>query len=394
MSILRRSLGSTAIAIALVASAICLTPPAQAQDVKVANPDLVNGVVPHEPYPVSARAKAIHATIPVTDLHADPLLWNRDLVVRNTIGHIDFPRLKEGGYALQLFSVVSSSPNGANYVKSSMSNGDVMETRAKRDGWPHKTWHSVLERALYAADKLYGFEERSNGAMRIVRTQGDLQRAMHDRVLAGILLSEGAHPLEGKLSNIPVMYNAGFRVLALTHFFDNQLGGSLHGESQAGLTPFGKSVIPAAEKQGLIIDVAHSSEAMVRDTIAIAKHPVIVSHTGVKGYCDTPRNISDETMKLIADHGGLIGVGFWDAAICKPTMKNSVEALVYAVKLLGPEHVALGTDMDGGVPEPFDSSEMAGLTSALLDAGMDEKTVRMVMGENAIRFFSTYLPKK
>jgi microsomal dipeptidase-like Zn-dependent dipeptidase len=230
--------------------------------------------------------------------------------------------------------------------------------------------------------------------MRIVRTKGDLKRAMHDHVLAGILLSEGAHPLEGKLSNIPVMYKAGFRVLGLTHFFDNDVGGSLHGESQGGLTAFGKKVVPAAEKQGMIIDVAHASEAVVRDTVAIAKHPVIVSHTGVKGYCDAPRNVSDATLKLIADHGGLIGVGYWDAAVCEPKMKNVVEALNYAVKLLGPDHVALGSDFDGGIPMPFDASEMAGLTSALLDSGMDEKTVRKVMGENAIRFFSTYLPDK
>jgi microsomal dipeptidase-like Zn-dependent dipeptidase len=356
--------------------------------------DAVNTVLPHAPYPVSPRARALHATIPVTDLHADPLLWNRDLLIRNTIGHVDFPRLKEGGYALQLFSVVSASPRGANYVKSSMANGDAMRDRAIREGWPPITYDSILQRAIYGANKLKGFEKRSNGGMRIVRTRGELQSALHDHVLAGILLSEGAHPLEGKLSNIRVMYDAGFRVLGLTHFFDNDVGGSLHGETHAGLTDFGKTVIPAAEKQGMVIDLAHASEATVRDTLAIATRPVIVSHTGIKGYCDSPRNVSDATLKAVADRGGLIGVGYWDAAVCKPEMKNVTEAIVYAVKLLGPEHVALGSDFDGGVPMPFDSSEMAGLTSSLLDAGLDERTVSLVMGENAIRFFSTYLPDK
>lgn len=396
MKVFRWTLGGLGVTATLAASLIYLSPPVSAQEAKEpeANPDLVNSVIPHAPYPVSARAKALHATIPVSDLHADPLLWNRNLLVRNNIGQVDFPRLKEGGYALQLFSVVSASPRGANYVKSSMANGDAMEDRARRDGWPPKTYKSVLNRALYLADKLKDFERRSNGAVRIVRTKGDLQKAVNDHVIAGILLSEGAHPLEGKLSNVPVMYNAGFRVLALTHFFDNQVGGSLHGESQSGLTPFGKQVIPAAEKQGLVIDLAHASEATVFDTLKIAKRPVIVSHTGVKGYCDTPRNVSDKALKAVADAGGLVGIGYWDAAVCQPTLKNSTEAIVYAVKLLGPEHVALGSDFDGGVPMPFDSSEMAALTSSLLDAGLDEKTVRMVMGENAIRFFSTYLPDK
>jgi microsomal dipeptidase-like Zn-dependent dipeptidase len=394
MKYLRWTAGGIAASATIAASLVLSSSPASAQDVKpAANPDAVNSVTPHAPYPVSARAKALQATIPVADLHADPLLWNRDLLKRNDIGHIDIPRLQEGGYALQDFSVVSSSPRGANYVRTAQG-PDAMADVARRDGWPPKTWNSILQRALYGADKLKGIEERSNGALRIVRTKDDLHRALHDHVIAGVLLSEGAHPLEGKLSNIKVMYDAGFRVLALQHFFDNDLGGSLHGESHAGLTPFGRAVIPRAEAQGLIIDVAHSSEAVVRDTLAIAKRPIILSHTGVKGYCDTPRNVSDETLKAIADHGGLIGVGFWDAAVCKPTLKNATEALVYAVKLLGPEHVAIGTDFDGGAQEPLDASEMPALTSALLDAGLDEKTVKMVMGENAIRFFSTYLPNK
>lgn len=390
MKLWRWAAGGVAMTAMVAAAVISFSPSVRAQE----RMDVVNTVIPHAPYPVSAKAKALHATIPVADLHADPLLSNRDLTVRGTTGHVDFPRLKEGGFALQDFSVVSASPNGANYVKSSMANGDAMRDRAISNHWPPNTYDSILNRALYLADKLKGFEKRSNGTMRIVRTKGDLKRAMHDHVLAGILLSEGAHPLEGKLSNIPVMYDAGFRVLGLTHFFDNDVGGSLHGESQGGLTEFGKKVVPAAEKKGMIIDLAHASEAVVRDTVAISKRPVIVSHTGVKGYCDTPRNVSDDTLKLIASHGGLIGIGYWDAAVCKPEMKNVVEALNYAVKLLGPDHVALGSDFDGGIPMPFDASEMAGLTSALLDSGMDEKTVRKVMGENAIRFFSTYLPDK
>jgi len=394
MNSLRRAFGGLAMTTLVAASCMAFTAPARAEEAKPApNPDAVNRVIPHAPYPVSARAKALHATIPVADLHADPLLWNRDLLKRNSIGHIDFPRLKEGGFALQDFSVVSKSPRGTNYLRND-SDTDAMADRARAEGWPRKTWDSVLQRALYGADKLKDFEKRSNGAMRIVRTRGDLRRALHDHVIAGVLLSEGAHPLEGKISNLQVMYDAGFRVIGLTHFFDNEVGGSLHGISHAGLTAFGREVIPRAEAKGIIIDVAHASEATVLDTLAIAKKPIIVSHTGIKGYCDTPRNVSDATLKAVADHGGLIGVGYWDAAVCEPTMKNVTEAIVYAVKLLGPEHVALGSDFDGGVAMPFDSSEMAGLTSSLLDAGLDEKTVKMVMGENAIRFFSTYLPAK
>jgi membrane dipeptidase len=354
--------------------------------------DAQNLVIAHEPYPVSPAAQALHDTIHVADLHADPLLRKRDIVKRNNRGHTDIPRLIEGGFALQVFSVVTKSPKGANYVKNA-GDSDTMTWRTVRDAWPPRTWDSLIERALYLAWKLEDAGERSGGALRVVRTRSDLRAALNDQVLAGVLLSEGAHPLEGKLENLERMYDAGFRVLALQHFFDNDLGGSLHGQSQAGLTEFGKSVVAAAEAKGMLIDVAHSSEASARDALAIAKKPMIVSHTGIKGHCDTPRNVSDELMKEIAAAGGLIGVGFWDAAVCEPTLEKVTEAIVYAVQLLGAEHVALGSDFDGGIPMPFDASEMAALTSSLLDAGLDEETIRLVMGENIIRLFATHLPE-
>jgi len=361
-------------------------------------------VNPHEPYEVTPEAKALHETIPVADLHADPLLWRRDIVERNTRGHVDIPRLQEGGFALQVFSVVSTSPVTVNKVITYEKNSANEETDtfavkwaiawgAIRNGWPPRTWDSITERAIYRAGKLADAEQRTNGAVRIVRTRSDLQAALDDGVIAGILLSEGAHPLEGDLANLDRMYDAGFRVIGLQHFFDNELGGSLHGVSGAGLTDFGRSVIAAAEAKGIIIDIAHSSEASARDALAVATKPMIVSHTGLKGHCDTPRNFSDDLMKDIAAAGGLIGVGFWDAAVCEPTLEKVTEAIVYAVNLVGAEHVALGSDFDGGIAMPFDASEMSALTSALLEAGLDEKTVRLVMGENVIQLFLAYLPE-
>lgn len=387
MNLLRNAVGKLAAAAALTTLAAS-GPCARAQEAPQPEP---NRVVPHDPYKVSDRARALHATIPVADLHADPLLWPRDIVKRGETGHVDIPRLKEGGFALQVFSTVTKSPVGTNYLKNA-GDTDALTPRIKAAGWPPRTWDSLIERARYLARKLEDVERRSGGAFRIVRTKGDLKRALADRVVAGILLSEGAHPLEGRIENLVRMHDAGFRVLGLQHFFDNELGGSLHGESGGGLTAFGREVVVRAEAMGFVIDVAHSSEASVRDALAVAKQPLIVSHTGVKGYCDTPRNISDALLKEIAARGGLIGIGFWDAAICKPTLENLTEAIVYAVKLLGAEHVALGSDFDGGIVAPFDASEMAALTSALLDAGLDERTVRLVMGENVIRLFSTYLP--
>ncbi|MCA8890171.1 MAG: membrane dipeptidase, partial [Parvularculaceae bacterium] len=258
--------------------------------------------------------------------------------------------------------------------------------------WPPRTWSSLLERAVYQSEKLHHAQAASGGRLNIIRTKSDLDSALAGDAVAAILATEGAHPLEGKLENLDRLYIAGYRVLGLHHFFDNELGGSLHGQSGAGLTDFGRAVVIAAEDKGMVIDLAHSSEAVVRDVIDLARTPLIVSHTGLKGDCDNARNIDDALMRDIADRGGLIGVGFWDGAVCETSLQAVVDAIVYAVGLVGADHVALGSDFDGATTTPFDASEMAALTHALMAAGLDEATIAAVMGENQIRFFTERLP--
>jgi len=352
----------------------------------------LNAVTPHEPYEVSAEARAMHGSLRVADLHADTLMWMRDPLVRQKRGHTDVPRLVEGGVALQVFSAVTKSPKNLNYERNEAGSDDITAL-AVAQRWPARTWTSLAERALYQAERLADAQERSNGAVRVIRTRSDLEKALADKALAGVLATEGAHPLEGDLANVDRLYDAGYRVLGLQHFFDNELGGSLHGTSGAGLTAFGREAVAAAEAKGMIIDVAHSSEAVARDVLAMASRPVIVSHTGLRGHCDSPRNFSDALMKEIAGKGGLVGVGFWDGAVCDPSLASVASAIAYAVDLLGAEQVALGSDYDGSTTVAFDASEYAALTEALLAAGLDKETIRAVMGENAIEFLLRTLPE-
>ncbi|WDI32261.1 dipeptidase [Hyphococcus flavus] len=350
-----------------------------------------NVVIPHEPYEISERARALHETIPVADLHSDMLLWRRDPLKRNMRGHTDLPRLRDGGVALQVFTAVTKTPPDLNYDENE-ADKDALTLLMIAQAWPVRTWNSIYERAAYQASRLDKLEKRADGGFVYAKTKNDLQGAIDHGALAGVYGIEGAHPLEGDIENLDKLYDAGLRVMGLQHFFDNELGGSLHGTSGAGLTAFGKQAVDRAVEKGMIIDVAHSSEAVVREVLARTDKPVIVSHTGLKGHCDTPRNISDETMKMIADHGGLVGVGFWDAAVCDPTPAGIAGAILYAVELLGVDHVALGSDFDGTVTTPIDGSEMAAITQALIDAGADDETIRAVMGENAVRFFLEHLP--
>ena len=350
-----------------------------------------NVVLEHAPYEVSDRARTLHATIPVADLHSDMLLWRRDPAKRHKRGHTDLVRLREGGVALQVFTAVTKTPAGLNYDQNT-ADSDQLTMLMVAQASPMRTWGSIFERATFQAGRLDTLQLAAPDKFIFVRNAADLRAALDQGKLAGIYGVEGAHPLEGEITNVDLLYDAGLRVMGLQHFFDNALGGSLHGISGAGLTPFGEQAVDRAIAKGMIIDVAHSSEQVVRDVLARTSKPVIVSHTGLKGHCDSPRNISDATMKAVADAGGLIGVGFWDGAVCSPDLSSIAAAIVYAIDLLGVDHVALGSDFDGTVTTKLDASEYPALTQALIDAGLDDETIRAVMGGNTVRFFLENLP--
>jgi microsomal dipeptidase-like Zn-dependent dipeptidase len=128
------------------------------------------------------------------------------------------------------------------------------------------------------------------------------------------------------------------------------------------------------------------------DVLAMTTAPVLVSHTGFRGHCDSPRNISDELMVAIAERGGIIGVGYWEAAVCGVSPADIAAAIVYGIGLTGEDHVALGSDFDGGVSTGFDSSQLVLITEALLEAGVDETVIAKVMGGNVLRFIAAGLP--
>nr|MBC8225800.1 membrane dipeptidase [Gammaproteobacteria bacterium] len=202
---------------------------------------------------------------------------------------------------------------------------------------------------------------------------------------------EGSHALDGDLKNIERLFNEGFRMMSLQHFFDNKLGGSLHGTSGKGLTIFGQEAIKEMLRLGIMIDVSHSSENVVQDVLDLSHEPILVSHTGFYGHCPSARNISDSLMKEIAKKGGLVAIGFWSAAVCDNTPKSVAEAIQYGIELIGAKHVALGSDFDGAVLPGFDSSELIAITHELLEAGVEESDIRLVMGENMLNYLKRNL---
>ena len=349
----------------------------------------MNPVRPHKSYPVSQAAKALHDDLWIADLHTDSLLWRRNPAKRQSRGHVDFPRLREGGVEFQIFSAVTKSPRGQNFNGNDADAPDQITLLAKGQLWPPQTWGSLYERAAYQAGRLQKLER--SGEVHIVRTRADMAKT--DRVL-GLLLTEGSHPLEGEIGNIKRLYDEGYRAMGLQHFFDNELGGSLHGRSKAGLTKFGREAVVEMSRQDIIIDVAHSSTQTVRDVLKLTDKPIFISHGGTIAHCPRTRNrnLPDDVLKQIAARKGLIGIGFFNGVICDISPKGIAAAIIDAVKLLGPDAVALGSDYDGTVAVTLDASELDAITNALLRAGMDKATIRKVMGENARRFFTENLP--
>jgi microsomal dipeptidase-like Zn-dependent dipeptidase len=210
--------------------------------------------------------------------------------------------------------------------------------------------------------------------------------------VAGLLGLEGAHVLQGKLANLDALFDAGFRLMGLTHFFDNEVAGSAHGVNQGGLTPLGRQVIPRMEALGMAVDLAHASAATLDEVTGLATRPVLVSHTGARGTCDGPRTLTDRQISRVAATGGLIGIAFFSSATCGRDIDSIVRAIRYTVDRVGSAHVALGSDFDGAVRVPLDCAGLLVITDALLAAHFTETEVAGIMGENVRRFLRATLP--
>lgn len=363
-------------------------------------PDFVAGfmnkVVRAAPYNVDSGTRSIHDSLFVADLHADTLLWNRDPAIRGNYGHVDLPRLRDAGVALQIFSAVTKTPRHLNFESNDATTDNITAlTIAQR--WPSRTWFGLTERALHQAERLHAMSKMRGANFEVIVSQTDLRRLVAARergepLIGGILAIEGMHAAAGSMDNIQRLFDAGYRVMGLTHFFDNEIGGSAHGLEKGGLTHFGIRAISKLEHLGVTLDLAHASPRLIDEVLATVNRPVIVSHTGVRGTCDRTRNLSDTQIRAIAANGGLIGIAFFDEAVCATSVEAIIAAIVHVVELVGIEHVAFGSDFDGAVTTPFDVTGVVLLTQALLQTGFDHAQVRAIAGGNIIRILENNLP--
>ena len=331
---------------------------------------------------IRAEAQKLHDSLMIVDLHGDTLLWKRKITDSVDRGHIDLDRMEAGNVGLQVFSSVTKTPRGQNYDSNS-GDTDNITLLAITQLQPMRTWFSLLERQLYHAQKLDKAVAVSGGRLASISEPEDLDRL--DKSIGVLFSAEGLQTLEGDRANLKKLYASGMRMAGMVHFFDNELAGSMHGIEKGGLTDFGRTIIRDMESMGMIVDIAHSSHATVADILKMARRPVVSSHGGVQAVCGVNRNLTDMEIKGVAATGGVVGLGYWDGAMCDTDPATVAKAVKHVRDLVGIEYVALGSDFDGAVTTRFDTSGIVQITQALMDAGFTEAEIRAVMGLNALR---------
>lgn len=326
-----------------------------------------------------ADARAFHDRVPVIDLHADtPKLMHYagfDIAERhdrpmpgmlNYLGHVDVPRMREGGMAAQIFSMwtVPHPQRGcAASVHAQLTALDAAIAKHPCD----------LAWAVSAED------------IRAAKARGQIA------CLAGI---EGGHALEGNLDNIAAFAARKVRYIGLLHFSQNQLGAPAYGKGarpHQGLTDLGKECVREMNRLGVIVDLAHINRKGFFEALELSQAPVIVSHTGVLGVYQTWRNIDDDQIRGVANSGGCIGVIFAKRFVGGPTLDAVVDHVLHIINIAGEDVPALGSDYDGFVTPTRgleDIAEMPRLTAALAARGVSEQALIKILGENALRVLS------
>ncbi|CAN5311986.1 membrane dipeptidase [soil metagenome] len=324
----------------------------------------------------SDEARAIHAEFPAIDLHADSLMWARwlgyDLLARHTPplpiaawgGHVDVPRMREGGMGAQFFGLVSLPVLGK--VRGSA---------------------RAIDEQIDAMD-----ETRARSSdLRLVKTRAEIELAEREGVVSALLGIEGAHALEGDVERIAGFARRGVRYLGLLHFSANEAGFPAYGRGRRddeGLTAWGRDLVIRCEEEGVIVDLAHINKRGFLDACRLATKPPIVSHTGVLGAFEHWRNIDDEQLRAVADCGGVVGVIFCPKFLGGDGLEPVVKHLRHIVDVVGEDCAALGSDWDGMIVptrELADPTGLPALTDALLASGMKPAVVAKILRTNVLR---------
>jgi len=318
--------------------------------------------------------EALHRRSIVIDAHCDTALLAAEgtynLTERHESHHLDFPRMREGGVTAQIFAVFVE----ARYLPA-----------------------QATRRALQVIDAMYRQLEAAGEAARLVTRAADIEAAKADGAVGVILGLEGAEALEGDLGVLRMFHRLGVRNIGLTWNFRNQAADGVGEErTGGGLTTFGLALVEEMNRLGILVDVAHLSPAGVEDVLKVSQAPVIASHANARAVCDHRRNLTDAQLEKIARNGGVVGVTFVPAFVDgrdgQATLARVLDHIDHMVRVMGDEHVGLGSDFDGFFGDEKtagleDVSRMPAITAGLLERGYSEASVQKILGGNFLRVF-------
>src|SRR6267378_5919932 len=396
-SLLVRAAIAAAVVAAIALPAIVLTQPAQ-------DPG------------VSARARQLHDRAIDVDSHDDTtqrLLFDKtfDITARHKDGHIDVPRMREGGLDALFFSIwVPSDITGAPAVK----------------------------RALELIDAVHRAVKAHPKDLLLATTAADVRRAAAEHKIAALMGMEGGHMINDDLGQLRKYAARGVRYLTLTHFKNNNWADSSTDKpAHNGLTPFGKDVVRELNRLGVMVDISHVADKTFYDALAITTAPVIASHSSCRAIANHPRNMTDDMLRAVAKNGGVVMINYHETFLSeefrvasekrngtvdvamaamskkcggneacttmeseridheamakgelpKVTWEKIVDHIDHAVKVAGADHVGLGSDFDGAtMPLGMeDASKLPKITDALLKKGYPEADVQKILGGNILR---------
>jgi membrane dipeptidase len=334
--------------------------------------------------------------IPVVDGHNDALLraWRHGVSLRerSSEGHLDLPRMREGGLAAGFFAIFVPARDDEPADPRSV-------VRATADGYEMPLEEPLpLERAERVAGELAGIAERE---LPLVRTLAELERCLAGETGPGAILHlEGAEPVEPGLGNLEAWVARGLRSVGLVWSRPNAFG---HGvpfrfpgdpETGPGLTAAGRDLVLACNELGLLVDVAHLNAAGFRDVARLSRAPLVSTHGGVHALCPVPRNLTAAQLAAIRDSGGLAGIVFdtpmtrADAALVPDTPLGTIlDHVEHVAERIGVEHVALGSDFDGAHPPAAlaDASRTQALLDGLAGRGWSDDDLRALAHGNWLR---------
>ncbi|HEY2017487.1 MAG TPA: dipeptidase [Bryobacteraceae bacterium] len=364
---------------------------------------------------ISARARKLHFSSIVLDTHDDTterlFAKDFDLGKRNSEGHVDIPRMREGGMNALFFSI--------------WIDGRIMGP-------------SAIQKALDQIDAVRENVARFPKDMVFARTAADIRRAHAQGKIAALMGVEGGHMIGNDARIVRIFADLGVRYMTLSHFYNNEWADSSTDKPvHNGLTDFGKDIVREMNRQGMLVDISHVGDKTFYDALELSKAPLIASHSSCRALCNHPRNMTDDMIKALAAKGGVIQINYErsfidqqykdayeketggvvshlaeltkgcnnDEACMAQKMaelnkrltaegklphvswQRIIDHIDHAVKLVGADHVGLGSDFDGAdMPEGLeDCSKLPKITQALLDKGYSDSDIRKILGGNTLR---------